>query len=290
MSVAYLSQIVYTLSKSDFSVFLDFTDLGSVKHQTKAEVEDAHNICLAAMETYNAMIASVPVDNAAKCVANELCKLLGNSVTTSRDPDHCLDLCSKDLTKTRVVTSVMHEAKEVRDFVKIDRIDSIRLEYNQLVQAIDSIPTAINMCETRMNLCYDYIVASRNQHDFVKLLWGNSAFQEYFKERDNKVQKTTRGILDRCNDNSRWERMDVLTGSLLLPFKRTHKLCSRADIPLSAYVLLVQALRNEINRGLSADNGKFDTVLGAGSRREVASMIRKRFDMDGNNPDGRLGC
>ena len=108
----------------------------------------------------------------------------------------------------------MREAKKVRDFVKIDRIDSIRLEYNQLVQANDSIPTAINMCETRMNLCYDYVVAARNQHDFVKLLWGNLAFKEYFKERDDNVQKTTRGILDRCNDNSRWERMDILTGSL----------------------------------------------------------------------------
>ena len=38
--------------------------------------------------------------------------------------------------------SVMREVKEVRDFVKIDRIDSICLEYNQMAEANEFIPIA----------------------------------------------------------------------------------------------------------------------------------------------------
>ena len=38
---------------------------------------------------------------------------------------------SKDLAGTDVVKRVMREAKEVRDFVKIDRIDSIHEEAAQ---------------------------------------------------------------------------------------------------------------------------------------------------------------
>ena len=71
--------------------------------------------------------------------------------------------------KTLVVKSVMAEAKEVRDFVKIDRIDSIRLEGAESGE-LEQTWTAVNMVDTRMNLSYDFIKAARLQHDFVKLL------------------------------------------------------------------------------------------------------------------------
>ena len=75
--------------------------------------------------------------------------------------------------------------------------------------------------------------------------------------------------------------------ALLVHFKIVHALCSREDFPLSCYVLLAQALRNDINKGLRADNGRFDKVLGAESSKEVADMIRERFNMDGKDTDGR---
>ena len=53
------------------------------------------------------------------------------TVVVSCDPSHCIDLISKDLAGTDVVKRVMREAKEVRDFVKIDRIDSIHEEAAQ---------------------------------------------------------------------------------------------------------------------------------------------------------------
>lgn len=78
-----------------------------------------------------------------------------------------------------------------------------------------------------------------------------------------------------------------MTNSLTVHFKRVHGLCSRSTMPLSAYLLLVQALRNEINMGLNDGDGNFDTVLGDDSRLEVAKMIRERFNMDGTDPSGR---
>mmetsp|Transcript_14219 Transcript_14219/g.30950 ORF Transcript_14219/g.30950 Transcript_14219/m.30950 type:complete len:269 (+) Transcript_14219:140-946(+) len=174
-------KIVYTVSRAEYSVFVDWTDLGSTKHQTAAEITDAHQICTEAEATYGAKVASIPFDNAERGVANAVCSLLGGSVSTSRDPAHCVDLLSKDLASTPVVQSVMAEAKEVRDFVKTDRIDSIRVESNQASHDSEFVPTAVKMSDTRMNLWYDYIKASRKQHGFVKLLWGNDLFRAYYE-------------------------------------------------------------------------------------------------------------
>ena len=46
----------------------------------------------------------------------------------------------------------------------------------------------------------------------------------------------------------------------------------------------MQGLQNDINRGFTKD---IDDVLGEGSRKEVISMIRERFNMSGEDPTGR---
>ena len=104
------------------------------------------------MKEYKVPIASIDVDNAARLVAakaaaNDAFK--GMTILVIRDPSHCVDLLSKDLAGTDVVKRVMADSKEVRDFVKIDRIDSICVEKNELENA-EYIPTAISISETRM--------------------------------------------------------------------------------------------------------------------------------------------
>ena len=115
-------------------------------------------------------------------------------------------------------------------------------------------------------------------------VWGNTSFQQYYHERSANDKERLDGILHRSRDCSRWERMDMLTERLTCHFKLVHNLCSREDFPLSAYPLLVQGLRNDINRGFTKD---IDDVLGEGSRKEVISMIRERFNMNGEDPTGR---
>ena len=131
---------------------------------------------------------------------------------------------------------------------------------------------------------HDYVRNARKQYTFMQIVWGNESFQKYYNERSSKEKERLDGILERCRDNSRWERMDMLTERLTCHFKLVHQLCAREDFPLSAYPLLVQGLRNDINRGFTAD---IDEVLGIGARAEVIAMVGSRFNMDGHDPSGR---
>ena len=71
----------------------------------------------------------------------------GVMVLVTRDPSHCVDLCSKDLAQTDVVRLVMGDAKEVRDFVKNDRIDSIHFEMD-MEGELEDTTSAISFSET----------------------------------------------------------------------------------------------------------------------------------------------
>ena len=105
-----------------------------------------------AIKEFGVPIASLDVDNAARAIAAKAAKdneFKGMTILVICDPSHCVDLLSKDLADTEVVKRVMAEAKEVRDFVKIDRIDSIRVERNE-EEDVEYVTTAISMSETRM--------------------------------------------------------------------------------------------------------------------------------------------
>ena len=134
---------------------------------------------------------------------------------------------------------------------------------------------------------HDYVEAARKQHDFVMCLWSDKKFRAYHGERGEKEKEKIDGILGRCRDLNRWTRMKILNESLSIHFKVVHGLCSREDFPLSAYLLLIQAMRNDINKGINFERGRFGVVLGVGARREIADMIRPRFNMDGKDPSGR---
>ena len=92
-------------------------------------------------------------------------------------------------------------------------------------------------------------------------------------ESQNAAMTTTAGRGWTCWQNK-----------LTCHFKLVHNLWSREDFPLSVYHHLVQGLCNDINRGFTYD---IDEVLEVGSRQEVISMVKERFNMDGENPSGR---
>ena len=64
-------------------------------------------------------------------------------------------------------------------------------------------------------------------------------------------------------------------------------ICSREDFPLSLYVVLVQAMKNDIEKGLAKNNNEFGRVLGTEASKQVMDMISCRFNMDGMVPSGR---
>ena len=69
--------------------------------------------------------------------------------------------------------------------------------------------------------------------------------------------------------------METLMSGLTSHLTKVQKVCSRSDFPLSVYVLIVQALRNDLNKGLNHNNGEFSRKLGQG------------FNMDGIDPSGQ---
>lgn len=172
-------------------------------------------------------------------------------------------------------------------FVSIDRIDSMRIQAKQQCH-LPEATAAVNKVVTRMNLIHDFVWGAQNQGTLIAYLPTCEPFKKYYDKRTTQEKSKIDGIFQRCN-HMRWERMDFLTSSLLtVHFKRLHKkVCCMSSVPLSAYILLCQAMRNEINKGLNAENGKFNRLLGEGAAQQVADMIKPRFNMNGENPDGR---
>ena len=264
-------KILYTLSKGEFSIFLTWTDLGCTKHVTEAEIADALKVCNDAMETYGCAIASVPVDNAASKVAKAVCLKLPTTVLPSRDPSHSTDLLSKDLATTDVVQAVIEDAKIITKFCKIDRIDSIKQEMMNDGE-VEFSTKAVSMSETRMNLVHDYVIGASKQHNFVLLVQRNEKYQEYYQERRTKKKHGLDIMFDRFRNQDMWAKFDMLTSRMTVWFKQVQKACSRADFPLTAFVLLVQALKNDLCRGL---DDEFEEVMGLGSKDEVMGMIEE---------------
>jgi hypothetical protein len=60
-------------------------------------------------------------------------------------------------------------------------------------------------------------------------------------------------------------------------FKEAQCICSHEDFPLSLYILLVQAMKNEVDVGLTKNDNEFTCVLGLGAVREVMNTIDITF-------------
>ena len=67
---------------------------------------------------------------------------------------------------------------------------------------------------------------------------------------------------------------------LVTIFKKAHILCSHRDTPLSAYILIVQAVKNTVTDIIAEEDGKYDRILDEGSAQEVIDCITVLFNMD----------
>ena len=111
-------------------------------------------------------------------------------------------------------------------------------------------------------------------------------FKDYYNTRTAMGKEEIDTLFCRCRLMI-WQSMDMLL-SFSEPLVEAHKLLSRRDTNLSAYMLVVQAIRNGFNAAIHADDGLFDRVLGFGSSKEVADIVRPWFNMDGTSPAGSI--
>ena len=277
-------KILYTVSKGSTSMFVTWTDLAGDKHVTQKEADDALRVALDIKASLGgAQIASLPVDNAAKLVAGMVANRLDEPALVSRDPSHCVDLLSKDASTTKSILAVLEMAKDLINFLKIDRINGIR-ETAILEGRIGRGPKVQIFSDTRMNGIHDMLRSTAKQKQFVDVIRTERQFQEYYNERTRSKKDKIDTLLRRCSQHF-WDRIDFacrFTG----PFKRVHKLLSKETYPLSCYVLLVQALKNEIDSVIQSGE-TCNNMLGDGADLELGEMVRVRFNMDGKDPSGK---
>jgi hypothetical protein len=268
-------------------MFFKWSDLGSNVHITDAKVDDAYSICTQVKSAFDTKIASISVDNAACKVAESVAKKLqadGNPALPLRDPAHCIDLLSKDLTNTSVVCSVLGEVKEVFELCRTNRIDNIHKEAIEAGYIPNSV-VAQNVVETCMNLTYIHLSSALAQGTFIASLPTNKSYMKYYREHTHAKRQELDTVLRNCN-HGRWQCMIVVL-DLTKVFYEAHKLCSRQDAPLSCYVLIVQGIKNAMDPVINGDDGKFDQILGLSSAKEIMDVIDCHFNMDGAKPPGR---
>ena len=80
--------------------------------------------------------------------------------------------------------------------------------------------------------------------------------------------------------------MDIVV-ELVSHFKQAHLHCSHRDTPLSAFILIVQALKNMVTQTLTRDDGMYDCIMGGGAAQEVVDCIHIRFNLDCQPISGR---
>ena len=202
----------------------------------------------------------------------------------TRDPLHCLDLLSKEMAKCEFVREVLEDTKQIVDFLKKDRVDSIRREEIDAGHLTELV-TPKKMVENRMITVHLHLESVRRQAEFMASLRSNPKFLKFYNTRRRGDQKEIDQMFRKCHLLI-FQSCDVLL-TFSIHFAEAHKLCSREDSPLSAWFLIIQALRNGLNSAIQADDGLFDRVLGNGSAQEIMDLLGPRFNMDGKKPAGQ---
>ena len=191
---------------SSFSCALTFTDLGSEKHVTNAEVKDAVRVCDGIMEDTKQYISSIAVDNAARAVARKISQHYqfrdDRHIVVARDAAHSVDLGSKDIAKLDSVKRIVEEAREIHSMVRNDRIDSMRLEAVEMGDLHESF-AGQTLCETRMNDVHIYLGSAVKQFGFLTSLPRNPNWKAFLQSRKPADRKKWEETLNRNIDNNR---------------------------------------------------------------------------------------
>lgn len=120
---------IYCASIGGFTMFFKWTDLKSNDHVSAEEVKSSVEICNQIKALLdNREIASLPVDNASRYVANETAVSLviagGYGPIVLRDPAHCVDLPAKDMAGLSFVKEGVDWCSEICECVELLSPDS----------------------------------------------------------------------------------------------------------------------------------------------------------------------
>ena len=156
-------------------------------------------------ETHKVAIASIAVDNAARGVARDVAAHYASRfhIIVNRDPSHDVDLLSKDLATVDVFVEVIEDAKEVYNFVRNDRIDSIKREAVEEGD-LDEAYATFSVVDTQMNLLDLFLKSIIKQHKFLLTLGLDPKWHQFLSERKSSAEKLRwEANLYQCSDRTR---------------------------------------------------------------------------------------
>ena len=259
------------------------------QHVTDAEVDDAVDKVMNILARHGEeAIAAINVDNGARAVAASAIERLTTErglppIVLNRDFVHTVDLVAKDFDRLLFIVQLKKVLDKIFAFVSIDRIDSIRL----LMTSEGAIPFAAKAkknAETRMHGLVDYFESMLAQKEFLLAVTSHPACQKYYGERSSDRKSSLDELFDDCVTTKVF-KMVAVSIKLLRPIKLAVKFFSDANAPISAAVLMVQALQNELNAVTSLQY--FDRVMGGGAKSEIDELMSSRFNLDLEDTAGR---
>ena len=131
---------------------------------------------------------------------------------------------------------------------------------------------------------HETFLSAFKQKPFVELLASSAEYKEYYKTRSASGKRAADAVVKLAEHH--WDALQ-LAGSFFRQFKRALLLASSNNTPMSAYLPICVALRNELNDVLG-DTAAFDAALGQHAGRDTAAQIRERFNMGGTPPAGTI--
>lgn len=263
--------------------------LSNHQHVTEAETDDAVNKVLAVIARHGeASVASINVDNAARPVAKAAIDRLRDEANLSpiilnHDLAHTVDLWAKDMSEFIFVIRLMKNLDKVFSFVSTDRIDSIRLEMIS-EGTIPYAEKAKKNADTRMHGLVDYLRSLYAQKAFLSAVQIHPSYTKYYDERSNNRKAALDELFDDVITTRLFKQIALLC-RILKPLKDAVKFFSGGNAPVSAAVLVAQALRNELNSVIGLPS--FDSTMGEGASAEVSAMLESRCNLDLEDTPGR---
>jgi hypothetical protein len=187
----------------------------------------------------------------------------------------------------------MDDYKTVSRLVSTDRIEGIKeTMVAESVPGIKEVPACQIHPTTRFYLATTALESTIAQKPFVSILAAAPSYVTYYDERTPDRKLALDAALALTSSPATWSRF-VKAHTWFAPYEHANKITSDVDTSMSAYLPIVQALRNELNAALdSLVGGGFDTVLGAGAAAECVVAVKQRFNMDGQKPvaaHGKVG-
>ena len=282
-------KLLYSVSKGSYSLFEKIQSLGAFSHVESAEVEDGLKIFCAIVKKYGVELNNVAVDNK---VVSVMQKVIENfqeihplsTIIITRDPGHCIDLLAKDTAHADFMKAIMELSKAINHMMSIDRIAGIvddMVSRSMLLRPIapKSLP------ETFFYFAPDVLKSSITQKTAIGLLRDDDNYKTYYASQITDAKAKLDAVINKCTPlNFRTMQRGV---KLFTPFKHANKVTSSRATPMSAYLLLTQALRNELNVVIKfEDSGNFKDLFGDNASNEICGLLKVRFNMKGKKPQG----